>query len=200
MKSQEDITPVRNSERRVIENGTTCSGASSRGRATAWELSLPGRPLLTVHDTEWENGERDLVLHKPTVVPEMPLPLSNLHNRLRTGISSVERRRELRMMMWPAYVDPKTERPRIHKSVTTANLAARVGLRHLQEIAARKDVTLEPAFGQLGKTSPKIDLDHPQDERAFQHALFFPAEDDKTPVAVYVRLRIVPVLRHIGWL
>jgi hypothetical protein len=63
--------------------GTTCAGVS----AVEWELRLPGRPLLTVHDTRWDNGERDLVLYQPTVVPEIPAVLSNLHNRLRVGIA-----------------------------------------------------------------------------------------------------------------
>lgn len=64
----------------------TCSGARSRGMANVWRVQLACRPGLTIHDTRWENGERDLVLYQPAVVPELPVPLSNLHNRRRDGI------------------------------------------------------------------------------------------------------------------
>ncbi|MET7635723.1 hypothetical protein [Streptomyces sp. NPDC005078] len=54
------------------KSGKTCGGVQEDGSAVEWQLRFPGRPLLTVHDTRWGNGERDLVLYKPTVVPEIP--------------------------------------------------------------------------------------------------------------------------------
>jgi hypothetical protein len=63
-----------------------------------------------VHDTRWDNGERDLVLYQPTVAPEIPAALFTCT------------------------------------------------------------------------------------------ALSFPAEDDETPVIAFTHLRVVPVLRHVGWL
>ncbi|WNI30914.1 hypothetical protein [Streptomyces sp. ITFR-6] len=55
----------------------TCSGERYGGTAAVWKVKLEGRPDLAVHDTRWENGERDLVLYQPAVVPEMPAPLAN---------------------------------------------------------------------------------------------------------------------------
>ncbi|WP_280871346.1 hypothetical protein [Streptomyces sp. MJP52] len=160
-----------------------------------WELSLPGRPPLTVHDNHWANGERDLVLYKPTVVPEMPAPLSNLHNRLRSTIA--EAGGKLRIMVYPTYVDERA-RPRIRKSLTTAELVSRVGLQPLQDLTARKGVTLEPSAE--APTRRSLNLDPPQDLQKFQHALYFRRKDDETPVLAYVHFRVIPVLHHIGWL
>ncbi|MET8329728.1 hypothetical protein [Streptomyces sp. NPDC005181] len=92
------------------KSGKTCGGVQEDGSAVEWQLHLPGRPLLTVHDTRWGNGERDLVLYKPTVVPEIPAALSNLHNRLRVGIAGVSgSAATLRIMAFPAWVDGETQ-------------------------------------------------------------------------------------------
>lgn len=73
-----------------------------------------------------------------------------------------------------------------------------MGLHHLGELTTREGVRLEAAFDRLDL--PTVDLADPQHEKPLQHALFFPAADDETPVVAFVRFRIVPVLRHIGWL
>ncbi|MET8181798.1 hypothetical protein [Streptomyces sp. NPDC005336] len=196
MRLLNSLTLSRNGAR-TKKTGATCSGEASVASAVEWELRLPGRPPLTVHDNHWANSERDLVLYKPAVVPEMPAALSSLHNRLRSGISDSSGGAKLRIMVYPTYVDP-LGRPRIKKSLTTADLANWVGLRHLRKLTAREGVTLKPAFDRLDL--PGVDLDDPQDEKALQHALYFPAADDETPVLAFIHFRIVPVLRHIGWL
>lgn len=197
MRLLNDITLARAGGRGIEKSGTTCSGERSRTSAVEWELHLPGQASLTVHDNRWVNGERDLVLHKPTVVPEMPAALSNLHNRLRSGICGSAKPGELRIMVFPTYVDAHG-RPRIKKSLTTWDLANAVGLHHLRELTAPGGVRLEAAFDR--PDLPPVDLDDPQHEKPLQHALFFPAADDETPVVAFVRFRVVPVLRHIGWL
>ncbi|WP_240958340.1 hypothetical protein [Streptomyces barkulensis] len=197
MRLFKDLKLSRNKEARTRRTGTTCSGVPSVARPVEWTLSLPGRPSLTVHDNHWENGERDLVLYQPAVVPEMPATLSNLHNRLRSGITGSPGRAESRIMLYPTYVDARGW-PRIRKSLTTRELADEVGLRPLRELTGREGVTLEAAFGR--PHLPEADLDDPQDETPLQHALFFPAGDGKTPVIAFACFRVVPVLRHIGWL
>ncbi|GAA2449632.1 hypothetical protein [Streptomyces macrosporus] len=197
MRLLNDLKLTRSKEAGKRKEGTTCSGEASAAYPVEWKLDVSGQPALTIHDNHWENGERDLTLYQPTVVPEMPAPLSNLHNRLRSGIAASPGRAELRIMLYPTYVDERG-RPRVKKSLTTASLAHQMGLRHLRKLTARKGVTLGPAFDRSGPRG--VDLDDPQDESPFQHALFFPAEDDKTPVVAFVHFRIVPVLRHIGWL
>ncbi|MGW2699913.1 hypothetical protein [Streptomyces sp. NPDC001340] len=197
MRLLDNLTLARNRGTRIEKPGTTCSGETSSASAIEWELRLSGQPSLTVHDNRWANGERDVVLYKPTVVPEMPAALSNLHNRLRSGISASAEPGELRIMVFPTYVDTRG-RPRIKKSLTTADLADAVGLHHLRELTAGEGVRLEAAFDR--PDLPPVDLDAPGHEKPLQHALFFPAADDETPVVAFVCFRIVPVLRHIGWL
>ncbi|MCZ7456699.1 hypothetical protein [Streptomyces sp. WMMC940] len=197
MRLLNDLTLARSSGKRIDKTGTTCSGETSRASAIEWDLHLSGQPSLTVHDNHWVNGERDVVLYKPTVVPEMPAALSNLHNRLRSGISASAEPGELRIMVFPTYVDTHG-RPRIRRSLTTADLADEVGLHHLRELISREGVRLESAFDR--PDLPPVDLYDPQHEKPLQHAVFFPAADDETPVVAFARFRIVPVLRHIGWL
>ncbi|GHF42103.1 hypothetical protein GCM10018783_08600 [Streptomyces griseosporeus] len=163
MQLMSDLVLVRNDGTHRDKTGTTCSGVISRASAIEWELRLPGRPTLTVHDNHWVNGERDLVLYKPTVVPEMPAALSNLHNRLRSGISGTPKHGELRVMVFPTYVDTH-DRPRIKKSLTTADLADEVGLPHLRELTARVGVRLASAFDR--PDLPPVDLDDPQNEKS----------------------------------
>ncbi|MEU7380234.1 MULTISPECIES: hypothetical protein [unclassified Streptomyces] len=194
-----DLTLVRNDDPVTNKVGRTCTGEESVASAVEWELRLPGRPRLTLHDNRWANGERDLVLHKPTVVPEMPAALSKLHDRLRSGITVGRRHEERRLMVYPACVDDR-ERPRVKKSLTTAELSGHLGLHHLRELTARKGVELDHAFDRPRLDLPPVDLDDPQDEKRLQHALFFPVEDDETPVVAYVHFRVAPVLRHVGWL
>ncbi|PJM94015.1 hypothetical protein [Streptomyces sp. CB01373] len=194
-----DLTLVRCEKPLTNKAGTTCSGEASVANAVEWELRLPGRPTLTLHDNHWANGEQDLVLHKPAVVPEMPAALSRLHDRLRSGVTVGRQRREKRLMVYPTHVD-EHEWPRIKKSFTTAELAGRLGLHHLCELTAREGVDLDHAFDRPRLDLPPVDLDDPQDEKRVQHALFFPVEDDETPVVAYVHFRVAPVLRHVGWL
>ncbi|MFE5600713.1 hypothetical protein ACFQ8O_16200 [Streptomyces coelicoflavus] len=182
---------------RVTTTGTTPSGETSVGSAVEWELRLPGRPTLKIRDNHWRNGERDLRLHRPPVMPEMPSALSDLHERLRSGVAPTPGRPELRIMVYLTYVDER-DRPRFNKSLTTWGLTDRVGLLVLRELTAREGVTLEPAHDR--PNLPLVDLEDPQDEKPFQHALFFPAEDDETPVLGFAQFRVVPVLRHVGWL
>lgn len=174
----------------------TCSGAQCRGVAGVWRVQLAGRPGLTIHDTRWENGERDLVLYQPAVVPEMPAPLSNLHNRRRAGIQETGARGgDLRIMGWVALPG---DRPRFKKTFTTADFADVCGLNDLRELTARPGVVLDVAFDRSDPLL--IDLDAPQDTDSVQHALYFSQDDDETPVVFFLLSRVAPTLRHIGWL
>ncbi|TKA11919.1 hypothetical protein FCI23_08840 [Actinacidiphila oryziradicis] len=193
----DDLT-LRQGGTRSEKSGTTCSGESSTGVADDWRLSLPGRPLLTIHDTRWNNGERDLVLYQPAVVPEMPAALSNLHNRRRAGIEpGAGRPGRLRIMAWLAWPGPH-DRPFFKKSLTTEKLAISCGLQDLRDLTARPGVTLAPAFDH--PDLPSTNLEHPQDVKPLQHAVYFPREDNETPVIAFTLFRVIPTLRHIGWL
>ncbi|MGY1452156.1 hypothetical protein [Streptomyces sp. SS8] len=169
--------------------GETCSKVFSPGFAAEWTLEIPGRPDLTIHDTRWDNGERDVVLQQPPLLPEMPAALVNLHGRLRAGIEPGPSGR-MRIMAYLALPSPNGRRPSLKKALTTAALVDGCGARALRMLIARPGVTLDPPF----------DLRKPQDKETFQHAIHFPEDDAETPVAAYVLTRTVPVLRHSGWL
>ncbi|MFI5523488.1 hypothetical protein [Streptomyces platensis] len=193
MSIMEQLTLQREGTARKGLTGT-CSGAQSVGMADVWRVELPGRPLLTIHDTRWDNGERDLVLYQPAVVPEMPAPLSNLHNRRRAGIQAAGGGK-LRIMGWVAV---PSDRPRFKKAFTTAAFADVCGLDDLRHLTARPGVDLDAALGR--PHALVVDLDRPQDTGSLQHALYFPQDDAETPVVFYILSRIAPTLRHIGWL
>lgn len=194
-----DQLTLRRSGTRATRHGATCSGSTENGTAVEWRLILPGRPQLTLHDTRWDNGERDLVLHQPSVVPEMPALLANLHGRRRAGIEAVPAGRgRLRLMAWTVIPRTGSDRAGFKKSLTTAQLATQCGLSLLRTLTSRPGVTLEPAFDR--EDLPLVDLEHPQDVKPLQHALYFPVDDDETPVMAYVITRVMPTLRAVGWL
>ncbi|MBB0229052.1 hypothetical protein FOE67_05850 [Streptomyces calidiresistens] len=194
MPAEGTLTRVEGRSRKT--DGSSLSGASSEASTLAWELSLPGYPTLEIHDDHWDNGERNLVVHKPPVMPQMPLALAGLYGRLRSGVSPTEGRRELRIMLYPTYVDER-HRPRVKKSLTTRALTDLMAPCVLRELTAREGVTLEAAHPK--PNLPRVDLDNPQDEKPLQHALFFPAEDLETPVLAFVHFRVLPVIHHLGW-
>ncbi|WP_405796193.1 hypothetical protein [Streptomyces sp. NBC_01506] len=178
------------------DNGATCSGEMSTGVAAEWRVRVDGHPGLTIHDTRWANGERDLVLYQPVVVPEMPAALSNLHNRRRAGIQgSGLRNGELRIMGWVAVPG---DRPSFKKTFTTADFVEVCGLADLRELTGRPGVVLDTAFVRPDPVF--IDLDKPQETDSVQHALFFPQRDNVAPVVFFLLSRVAPTLRHIGWL
>ncbi|MFD7788554.1 hypothetical protein ACFV4Q_36535 [Streptomyces nojiriensis] len=198
MKLTDELT-LRRPGTRVTRHGSTCSGSTENGTATEWHLVLPGRPLLTLHDTHWGNGERDLVLHQPSVVPEMPALLANLHGRRRAGVEAVPAGAgRLRLMAWTVVPRTGSDRAGFKKSLTTAELAEHCGLSLLRTLTDRPGVTLEPAFGR--EDLPLVDLEHPQDVKPLQHALYFPVGDDETSAMAYVVTRVMPTLRAVGWL
>jgi hypothetical protein len=110
-----DLTLSRGSGALGEKVGRTCSDEASVAAPVEWELHLSGYPLLTVHDNHWANGERNLVLYMPTVVPEMPSALSKLHNRLRSGITASPKPGELRVMVYPAYEGGSRSLPGVEK-------------------------------------------------------------------------------------
>lgn len=167
--------------------GSTTSGVQDAGFATEWHLEAAGRPRLTIHDTRWDSGERDVVLQQVPLLPEMPAALANLHGRHRAGITEVsaERRRITAFLSLPQ----PDGRPRQKRALTTAQLAEGCGSALLCELVARPGVSLTPSF----------DPTDPQDTERFQHAVVFDDEDRETPAIAYVLTRLMPTLRHTGW-
>ncbi|MFE3737853.1 hypothetical protein ACFXPP_05670, partial [Streptomyces sp. NPDC059134] len=88
--------------------------------------------------------------------------------------------------------------PTVKKTFTTAGFAEVCGLNALRELTSRPGVELDTAFVLADPV--RVDLDEPQDSVAVQHALFFPEEDERSPVVFFLLSRVVPTLRHIGWL
>lgn len=171
----------------VAKQGSTTSGVSDVGFATEWRFEVSGHPQLTIHDTWWDSGARDVVLQQPPLVPEMPAALANLHGRHRAGIIEIAPGRQ-RITAFLSLPQPDG-RPKQKRALTTAQLAEGCGTELLRELVARPGVSLDPSF----------DLAKPQDTERFQHALRFQDEDRETPVIAYVLTRLMPTLRHTGW-
>lgn len=171
----------------VPKQGSTTSGVQDVGFATEWHLEAAGRPRLTIHDTRWDGGERDVVLQQVPLLPEMPAALANLHGRHRAGIVEVsaERRRITAFLSLPQ----PDGRPRQKRALTTAQLADGCGRLLLCELVARPGVSLTPSF----------DPADPQNIERFQHSVVFEDEDRETPVIAYVLTRLMPTLRHTDW-
>ncbi|MHC5703935.1 hypothetical protein OTC26_021175 [Streptomyces tirandamycinicus] len=178
---------LRHARSYVPKRGSTTSGVPDAGFATEWHLEAAGRPRLTIHDTRWDNGERDVVLQQGSLLTEMPAALANLHGRHRAGIAEVsaEQRRIRAFLSLPQ----PDGRPRMKRSLTTAQLSAGCGRSLLRQLVARPGVSLTPSF----------DPADPQDAERFQHAVVFEDEDRETPFIAYVLTRLMPTLRHTGW-
>ncbi|WP_340558034.1 hypothetical protein [Streptomyces sp. GSL17-111] len=171
----------------VPKRGSTPSGVQDSGFATEWHLEATGRPRLTIHDTQWDHGERDVVLQQLPLLPEMPANLANLHGRHRAGIVELTPGR-WRITAFLSLPQPGG-RPTQKRSLTTAQLAQGCGAARLCALLARPGVSLTPPF----------DVADPQDTERFQHAVVFEEDDRETPVMTYVLTRLMPTLRHTAW-
>ncbi|MFC8452696.1 hypothetical protein [Kitasatospora sp. NPDC057223] len=162
---------------------------ASAGRATDWCLEIPGRPPLVIRDTAWTfDDERDVVLRRTEMLPEMPARLTQLFNRERAGIHhvNVDRRRILAYLAVP---EDGRERPRRRRSLTVQDLVVACNPAWFAQLLGNPGVSLasplDPASGEPGRG---------------QHEIHFDADDSFTPVYAYVLTRLVPTLRKIGWL
>jgi hypothetical protein len=169
-------------------HGQTASREQSSGLRTEWQVGIPGHPGLLIHDTAWQNGEREIVIARPDEVPPMPKELSALLGRMRAGVTRHDAKL-LRMDVYMAVWDAKDNRAR-----------------KMWPAPEEFEDACGPAiYGTLlGLGVVKVDTRRviQGDESRQQNrtaALLDPAAQG-APIALYAASRVVPTLRVIGWL
>lgn len=186
--ASENPSPSSRRTARPFVSGKTCARQDSAGTAHDWTLRIKGRQSITIRDTHWNNGERDIRSHLPDVAPAMPKALVSLHGRRRASVYKTGDGQAW-MPVW--IVRPDSEDwPRHKKSITVTDL---------DEICGRKLIKAARAEGitELGTKQQVLGtFDRTWRELCAQ---FSPA-NEAAPVTLYVVTRIAPTLKHIGWL
>lgn len=170
-------------------DGETCSKEVSTGLRTAWRLSIAGRPTLSIHDTRWTNGERDVVLARPAELPPMPKELSNLLARRRSGIEAHDGGPRLRMAVYLVGPDDKGWPRKRHCGLDELRDAC--GLELVDECFRLGVIRIDTREALLRDDNPA--------HKNRLCAVLEPTQDC-APIALYVVTHVVPTLKHIGWL
>ncbi|WP_285730385.1 hypothetical protein [Nocardiopsis sp. ATB16-24] len=178
--------------RAVRVEGQTSQKKLSAGSAHDWTLGIEGHASLTIRDTHWENGERDLrpMMPEPGSA-DIPLALALLHGKRRAGIYKVSHRQELSWMTVDTVRPGKDEWP----SRTSPSLEG------LHEICGKERVEAAIAQGivSLGTKAELLGAEDNDRTKNGLRALFDPNRH-VAPVALYAVTRVVPTLRHVHWL
>ncbi|PWK75064.1 hypothetical protein BCL76_101799 [Streptomyces sp. CG 926] len=172
----------------AIEPAETCSGLISSGTATDRALSVDGRPELTVRDIRWRNGERDVRMHLPDVLPEMPRALAKLHDRRRAGVYRTDDGRTW-MTAW-SVLPGDGDWPKWRRPTGVGELGALCGADRLRVVHDHGVVEIgskEALLGDPGRTRRQL-------------CALLDDDVEAAPAVLYAVTRLVPVLRHIGWL
>ncbi|MGW7436224.1 hypothetical protein [Streptomyces sp. NPDC054849] len=179
------LVPAR---RTPIDPAETCSGSFSEGTASDWTLSVRGRPELTVRDIRWQNGERDVRMHLPDVLPEMPRALAKLHDRRRAGVHRTDAGR-LWMTAW-SVLPGAGDWPAWRRPTAIGELDALCGADRLQAVHEHGVIEIgskEALLQDAGRTRRQL-------------CAVLDGGVEAAPAALYTVTRLVPVLGHIGWL
>jgi hypothetical protein len=167
-------------------DGQTCSKEFSSGTRTEWRLSISGQSDLFIHDQRWHNGERDVVIARPELVPPMPNPLSALLGKQR---SQIDRHGDLLRMAVCLVAPDDKGWPK--KTFCT-----------LDELDGACDPVLLDAVYDLGVTTintREVILGEEGRQRNRLCALLDPSMECG-PIALHVLTRVVPTLRHVDWI
>ncbi|MFE0326755.1 hypothetical protein ACFW08_08115 [Streptomyces sp. NPDC058960] len=170
--------------------GLTFTKERSQGFASDWALTVEDRPSITIRDITWEVGERDIHTIMPEQLPELPREIAKFYERRRAGIYYCDDEQHTWMTArtitfaadgWPMHRQPHTlDALDAECGADLIRAACRLGIAdigHKGEIVTRD----RPGKGELC-------------------ALFEPDCDDGAHPAFYAVIRVVPVLRRIGWI
>jgi len=165
----------------LVKDGTTCSGVRSDGAAKVYEVVAADGLHLTVHDTTWRNGERDICARERH---DSPSRYDKLVDRLRLTVNTDPD--GCRIDLRQARI--RDGRPRL---VTAApdELTLGAGLDLVSWLRGR---------GAVVGTREELGLSHGRDPHRRRLAVRFAAEDTLLPVAVYALTRIAPVQREMS--
>ncbi|MER5623054.1 hypothetical protein ABT061_18640 [Streptosporangium sp. NPDC002544] len=166
--------------------GESCSGKRTSGRQTTWNLRVEGHHTLPVWLREWNTGESDVVLGRPSNVPPMPEALSTLLNKRRAGI---EQRQKTFMSVY--LVQPSEQGwPKLQKKLTLDDFHLTVGSELIEaahSLGIMGIASKEELLGETGRSRNEL-------------CGTFGSGAEAAPVALYVISRVVPTLRAVNWL
>ena len=161
--------------------GETAQRLPSLGKATVYEVHGPSGLHLTLHDTRWLNGDRDVRVVRRNSSPER---YDTIVGRLRMGVSELENGD---LMVWLRVADPDEIRPtRKQVSLVALHDMTRIDPNaHLMMLGATAVGTANE-LGITGKT------------RRNQLAARFPPAAELVPVAAFMLTTILPRTRSSG--
>jgi hypothetical protein len=162
-------------EARVATKGETASGHASVGKGVLYELTGSDNLRLTVRDTRWANGERDVVACERHESPER---FDTLVDRMRLSVLD---HGGLYVELRQARVRSNGHAGLYNASATDLDDGAGVGVRAtLLAQCAVQVATREELLGDKGSTR-------------FRMGARFTDEDSLVPLVAYVLTRVCPI-------
>jgi hypothetical protein len=163
----------------AVSEGRTASGADCSGTARAYELTGPDGLHLTVRDTTWSNGERDVAASERHESPEC---FDTLIGRLRLSVQSHANAQ---------YVELQQARRRGTRAQTF-----RADLGELDSAAGVDCATVLRHAGAFAVGTRAQLLDDDGRRREYVVASFLQGHD-LVPVIAYVLTRVAPIAAGI---
>ncbi|MZD19606.1 MULTISPECIES: hypothetical protein [Streptomyces] len=168
--------------------GLTFTKERSQGIAGDWLLTVKGRPSITVRDITWEVGERDIRTIMSEQLPEMPREMAKFYERRRAGVYYCD---AYHTWMTARTITFQPDGWPLHQQQPTLDALDAVCDAKFIQAACRLGIT------DIGPKGEVITRDRPG--KGELCALFEPDCEEGTHAAFYAVTRILPVLRHIGW-
>jgi hypothetical protein len=167
-------------KRTVTVEGETPEGFASVGRGRLYEVSGPGGLRLTVRDTRWDNGERDVVASERH---DSPQRFDTLVERLRLPVA--QRGGDLYAELRHVRLKPNGRGNLFAPSEKELDGGAGVQVaRELRRHGALRVGTREDLLGDEGRTRGRLGMRVPHDAEVL-------------PVIAYVLTRVGPVAEGI---
>ena len=169
------------SDKTAVVHDETAQREISTGKATVFEVHGPNGLHLTVHDTRWLNGDRDVRVARRNASPER---FDVLVGRLRMGVQATDDG-DLSMMLRVA--DPADARP-TRKQVSFAALHEMAGVDPAEHLTR---------FGATALGTGR-DLGRARTRTQNQLMVRFPPSAELVPVAAFMLTTVLPLARSLG--
>ncbi|AWK09606.1 hypothetical protein DDQ41_12500 [Streptomyces spongiicola] len=170
-------------------DGQTLSKEPSSGAAEDWILKIKNRSDVVIRDTWWDNGERDLRTLIPSQLPTMPRPLVKLHERRRAGVYLTADGHTW-MTAW-IVVPRESDGWPLFRHVTSLDAL---------DAACGHDLLRAASEQGIADIATKWDLLKDDGRNRNELCALFEPKADGAHVAFYAVTRVVPILRHVGWM
>lgn len=165
-------------------SGESCSGARQRGDNTLYLATGPEELEITIADTCWENGERDIRALETSGPPQ----IDHLKMRLRLEVQ------ELDSDAKKLKIDLRQARVRLDTDRLWSNLYKADEDRH----ALGTGIDIARTLHQLGaNVGPRGTLLGERGQPQNQLCAVFPCEAQQVPIVAFVTTRVLPLLNMV---